>query len=331
MDPITQGVLGATYAQSFIKNKSHHKMAMIFGFLAGMAADLDVIIRSSSDTLLFLEYHRQFTHSLIFIPLGALICSLVFYYISKKTLQFKYIYLYSFLGYATHALLDSCTSYGTQLFWPFSNHRVAWNNVSIIDPLYTIPLLILMYFTYKKKAVYLSRIAVCYSLLFLLIGVFQRERVVSSATLLATSRGHNPTQIYAKPSFGNMILWKTFYKNEKNYYVDAIRATNSLTIYPGTSIKVFNKDRDIPSLQIGSTLDKDIERFSWFSKGFIALNPDKENQIIDIRYSIIPNEIKALWGIDFDLSHQGKHAYFNTQRKVDKTTRNTYFQMLLGK
>ncbi|GIS21122.1 MAG: hypothetical protein CM15mP120_30380 [Pseudomonadota bacterium] len=43
-------------------------------------------------------------------------------------------------GYATHGLLDACTSYGTQLFWPFSNVRVAWNNSSIVDPLFTLPL-----------------------------------------------------------------------------------------------------------------------------------------------------------------------------------------------
>ena len=43
------------------------------------------------------------------------------------------------MGYATHGLLDSCTSYGTQLFWPFSDVRVAWDTMSIVDPLFTVP------------------------------------------------------------------------------------------------------------------------------------------------------------------------------------------------
>ena len=53
-------------------------------------------------------------------------------------------------GYATHGLLDACTSYGTVLFWPFSNERLTWNNISIVDPLLTIPALILLLWLQKQ-------------------------------------------------------------------------------------------------------------------------------------------------------------------------------------
>ena len=79
MDPLTQGMLGAALPQSTItKSKSakpttHSKyqvlLAGFLGMLGGMAADIDVLIYSKTDPLLFLEYHRQFTHSLIFYPL----------------------------------------------------------------------------------------------------------------------------------------------------------------------------------------------------------------------------------------------------------------------
>ncbi|MGY9062766.1 MAG: metal-dependent hydrolase, partial [Rhodospirillales bacterium] len=62
MDPLTQGVLGAALPQAIAK-KPFVIRAGLFGFLAGMAADLDTFIRSSEDPLLYLEYHRQFTHS----------------------------------------------------------------------------------------------------------------------------------------------------------------------------------------------------------------------------------------------------------------------------
>ena len=52
-------------------------------------------------------------------------------------MSFKQIYLFSFLGYFSHGLLDACTSYGTVLFWPLSNQRVGLNIISIIDPLFT--------------------------------------------------------------------------------------------------------------------------------------------------------------------------------------------------
>ena len=72
MDPLTQGLLGASLPQSLSKKKSLAIVAII-GLISGLAPDLDIFIRSENDPLLFLEYHRQFTHSLIFIPFGGLI------------------------------------------------------------------------------------------------------------------------------------------------------------------------------------------------------------------------------------------------------------------
>ena len=69
MDPVTQGTVGAIFAQA-VAHKRTAVWAAVCGLLGGLAPDLDVLIRSENDPLLFLEYHRQFTHSLIFIPVG---------------------------------------------------------------------------------------------------------------------------------------------------------------------------------------------------------------------------------------------------------------------
>ncbi|MCY4095570.1 MAG: metal-dependent hydrolase [Gammaproteobacteria bacterium] len=107
-----------------------------------MAPDLDVFISSDVDPLLFLMFRRQFTHSLVFIPTGALIVAGCVFPFLRKSIDFRYVYLACLLGYATHGLLDACTSYGTQLFWPFTDYRVTWNNVSVLDPAFTVPLLL---------------------------------------------------------------------------------------------------------------------------------------------------------------------------------------------
>ena len=120
MDPLTQGTVGAAFSQSSADKENILKISVI-GFLAGVAPDLDVLIQSSTDPILFLEYHRQFSHSLFFIPFGSLIVAALIFPLFKKSMSFKTIYIASFLGYATHGLLDACTSYGTLLFWPFSN------------------------------------------------------------------------------------------------------------------------------------------------------------------------------------------------------------------
>ena len=118
MDPISQGTVGAAFAQS-TANKSNIIKIGIIGFLAGLAPDLDILIRSENDPILFLEYHRQFSHSLFFIPLGSLIVAILIFPLFKKSMSLKTIYVASFLGYASHGLLDACTSYGTLLFGLF--------------------------------------------------------------------------------------------------------------------------------------------------------------------------------------------------------------------
>jgi len=86
MDPISQGTVGAAFAQS-IANKNNIVRIGIIGFLAGLAPDLDVLIRSLNDPILFLEYHRQFIHSLFFIPLGSLIVAILIFLLFKKSMS----------------------------------------------------------------------------------------------------------------------------------------------------------------------------------------------------------------------------------------------------
>ena len=87
MDPMTQAVLGASVPQA-VSRKKHLAAATLFGALAGMAPDLDFLIRSDSDPLLYLQYHRQFTHSFLFIPVGGLFCALLLYPFLKKKISF---------------------------------------------------------------------------------------------------------------------------------------------------------------------------------------------------------------------------------------------------
>ena len=223
MDPVSQGTVGAAFAQSSANRSNIVKIGFI-GFLAGLAPDLDVLIRSETDPILFLEYHRQFSHSLFCIPFGSLIVALLIFPFVKGSMTIKTVYIASFLGYATHGLLDACTSYGTLLFWPFSDERVTWNNISIVDPIFTIPILILLGIAIKTKKRIFSFFAIGWVIFYLSLGFFQYERTLSAAFKLADSRGHNPERMTLKPSFGNLILWKSIYQHKDTFYVDAIRS-----------------------------------------------------------------------------------------------------------
>ncbi|NOH73389.1 metal-dependent hydrolase [Vibrio pectenicida] len=331
MDPLTQGLLGAALPQS-VSKKQHLVVAGILGLLAGMAPDLDVLIRSSHDPLLFLEFHRQFTHSLLFIPFGSLTCALVLHplFAKKRGLSFKQSWLYSALGYGTHALLDFCTSYGTQLLWPLTNERYAWNTISIIDPAFTLPILVLLIFTVLKQNAWFARIAFIWALIYPTIGMFQRDRAEDIGWQLAKKRQHIPLRLEAKPSFANILLWKVIYETEDRYFVDAIRIGTTEKIYPGESIAKLNIAKDFPWLAIGTQQHKDIERFRHFSHGFIAQDPENPLRIIDVRYSIIPNQLKALWSIGLSPSaKENQHVEFTTHRDNSPASRAIFLDMLM--
>ena len=330
MDPITQGTVGAAFAQS-TANKNNILRIGVIGFLAGLAPDLDVLIRSSNDPILFLEYHRQFSHSLFFIPFGSLIVALLIFPLIKKSMSLKTVYIASFLGYATHGLLDACTSYGTQLFWPFSNERVTWNNISIVDPLFTIPILILVGTAIKTRKRLFSFFAIGWAAFYLSLGFVQYERALSAANELAESRGHNAERLTLKPSFGNLILWKSIYQHEQTFYVDAIRAVQSSTVCLGESIKIFNYQQHLPGLDKESQQAEDVERFRWFSQDYLGFD-DEKNLVTDVRYSMLPNQIEPMWGLVIDDQRDiNEHAIWWTGRDLDQSQLSLFKEMLSGK
>ena len=332
MDPLTQGALGAALPQS-ISNKKSLGIIGIIGFLSGLAPDLDIFIKSENDPILFLEFHRQFTHSLVFIPFGGLICALVLYFIISKKfkISFKETWIYSTLGYATHGLIDACTSYGTLLFWPFSQTRIAWNNISIIDPIFTIPLLILIVTAGIKQKKIFAVMAILWAMFYLSLGVYQKNEAIKVSIKIAKERGHDAIRINVKPSIGNLLLWKSIYETKDKFYIDAIRLGWSPKIFNGESIDKMNTKSSFPWLTIKSQQAQDVERFKWFSDGYIAINPKNKNQILDIRYSTLPNEIGGLWGIELSKEKaNNSHVKYITNRTISKERFKVLKKMLIN-
>lgn len=299
MDPVTQGTLGATLAQTAAEPAKIRAYA-IAGAVAGLAPDLDILIRSAEDPIVYLEFHRQFSHSLLFIPIGAGLCALLLAPLLKRWLSLKEVYLAALLGYATHGLLDACTSYGTQLFWPLSDTRVAWNFISVLDPLFTLPLVILMGLATWRRQRLFAFAGLAWALLYLSIAAVQHQRALDTALMVAESRNQQPQRLTVKPGFANLLVWKAIYEAEGRIHVDGIRVAASSAHCPGTSIPVLNEARDLPWLDPDSQQARDLERFLWYSDDWLALDPDDPTYVVDVRYASLPNRIEALWGLKLD-------------------------------
>jgi len=300
----------------------------VAGLLAGLAPDLDVLIRSGSDPLLFLEFHRQFTHALAFVPLGALLCALLVHPVARSWIGFGRLYAFCLLGYASHGLLDACTSYGTQLLWPISDIRVAWNVVSVIDPLFTAPVLALVVVGWLRQRRAWAAAALAWAALYLGVGQVQHWRAQQAAAELAAARGHEAGERLVKPAFANLLVWKSVYRADGWYYVDALRLGRAATVYPGERVRALAADPDWRPPPAGSRQARDVARFRAFSAGYLALDPADPDLVIDVRYSLVPNEIDALWGIVLDRRHPQRHARFVTDRATGPAERAALLEML---
>ena len=329
---MTQGALGAALPQA-ASNSRWVASAGLLGFLAGMAADLDVLIRSSEDPLLFLEYHRQFTHSLIFIPIGGAICALVLHQLlgRRRGLSLTQSWLFCTLGYATHAVLDSCTTYGTMLLWPFSEQRFAWNTISIIDPLFTLPLLLAVVLAARLRRPVWARVGLAWAIAYMGLGLLQRDAAQDMGHALAAERGHTVLRLEAKPSFANIVVWKVVYETDDAYFVDAVRAGIAPKVFPGDRVAKLDIARDFPWLDPASQQAMDIERFRWFSNDYIAMDPLHPNRIIDVRYSMIPHQVNALWSIELKPdAADSDHVAYRTDRNANSARVELLWAMISG-
>lgn len=333
MDPFTQGALGGAFSQSFSKKKTM-AIATFAGICGGLAPDLDIVIGSSTDPLLALEYHRHFTHSIWFIPFGGALVAgaiwLLFNLILKNKLwDFKTVYKFATLGYATHATLDACTSYGTRLLWPLSNARVAWDTISIIDPLVTVPLIIFVIFSAKRSTAKYARIGMCVFLFYMSLGFIQHARVTNSIEQLAASRGHKIERIKLNPSIGNLIVWRTVYQYAGNYYVNAAIAQPFKTpsVIEGSSVSAIDPETIYPEIGSDSVAREDIRRFSYFAQDFLF---EHNGGLADLRYSAQPHTIQPIWGIRIDQNNPENHVQYGSFRDAAGRGLDTTWDMMWG-
>ncbi len=333
MDPLSQGLVGAVLPGS-VSGRKEVRLASLVGFLSGMLADVDILIRSSEDPLLVLDYHRQFTHSLVFIPVGGLIAAGILRIFLGRRLGFGKLYLYATLGYATAGLLDACTNYGTQLLWPFSDARIAWNIISIIDPVFTLTLAILVILAVVRKSPAAARVGFAFAVLYLLLGFYQRERAEEVLKTVLEKRGHVMERTLVFPSFGNLVLWRGVYESGGKYYTNAVRVGFFAPpkVYEGGSVNKFDPGRDLPGLDPESVLYRDIRRFNHFSDGYLAVHPDYPGVVGDMRYSMLPDGITPLWGIVVDTDNPDSHVrMFDYDRAVTADKWRDFSAMLRGK
>jgi len=336
MDPLTHFALGAVCAAA-ANGPRHLRIAVATGAVGALLPDADVLIRSGEDALLVLEWHRQFSHSLLFVPFGALLVAGAVHLVNRRRAPFARLYLAACLGVASASLLDAATSYGTQLLWPFSDRRIAWNAISVLDPALTLPLLALAFLSWKRVRRSPAVAALAFSAVYLSVGFVQHHRVSLVQSQLAAARGHEiaGSERVVKPTIANLVLWRSVYRTGDGYFVDAIRlplfvARSRATVAEGGTLPPLEEDPGFSPPPDGSRLASDLERFRSLSEGYLVRHPDQPDVVGDLRYAMFPDSLEPLWGIRFDPERPEEAVRFETFRDASKEARKRFGSLLFG-
>lgn len=294
MDSLTQIVLGAACGEAVLGKKIGNK-ALLFGAIGGTIPDLDVyvgrwIYSNEIDIMLF---HRGFMHSILFSVLGAFLFGWLVYklYNTRTRLHsttLKDWILLFFWSLFTHPVLDAFTGYGTQIFAPFSDYRVAFDNISVVDVFYTLPflvcILILMFYkrTNPKRKIWLKR-GLIMSSIYMLMTIGNKFYVNSVFKKSLKADGITYTRFQTQPSLFANFLWYGTVETENGYYLGYFSNFDSEQRIVDW-IKVKKQHTKI------SASNPDIRNLIWFSDGYYNVyETDKPNQFIytDLRYPFL--------------------------------------------
>jgi inner membrane protein len=301
MDSLTQIVLGAAVGEAVLGKKVGNK-AMLYGAIAGTIPDLDVIARYFVDTVTATEWHRGFSHSILFSVLFAPFFGYLVWKLHRKAeATWRDWSLLFFLGLFTHPILDAFTTWGTQLFWPFTT-RLAFQSIFVIDPLYTFPFLFLLILaafqkrTSAKRRQY-NRLGLVVSSSYLVLTLILKGVAYQSFTTSLDAQKIVYTDIDIRPSPLNTILWTANIDTEDAYMIGNYSFFDSQEI----DFEAFPKNHQL----LGDLKDTDkVKRLIAISEGWYTISEKKDMlHFNDLRFGLIsldPKETQFAFSYELD-------------------------------
>ena len=283
MDTVTQITLGAAVGEAVLGKKIGNKAAL-WGAAFGVMPDLDVLTSPFVSEVQALAIHRGITHSLFFCIVAAPFFGWLMQRYQKNNATLKEWSWLVFWVFLTHIFIDVCTSYGTQVFQPFSNYSLSFNSIFIIDPFYTLPLLLglltsLFLNRSSENRRWANWLGIGISSLYLLLGFGIKYQINGVFEKNFVQQQINPEQYMTTPSPLNIFLWTGY-------------AEANDTLYAGL-YSIFDEDHKIDFQSVAQNKELlqpyrnqlPVERLIWFSRGYYAAEKRSEGLIVhDLRF-----------------------------------------------
>ncbi len=288
MDSLSQLALGAAVGEAVL-GRRFGRRAALWGGICGTIPDLDVFI-PMGDAIRDFTYHRSFSHSLFVL---ALLTPLIAWLAERlhpdlRPHRWRFVALV-YLCFVTHVLLDCFTVYGTQIFWPIDNTPVAWGTVFIIDPLYTVPLLVGVIAALLRRTstgLRLNTIGLVLSTLYLSwsVGAKYHATTQIEAALAGQQIGYERLLVVAAPF--NTLLWRFVARSGQGYHEGFYSFLDPARELPA---RYFASEEQLLD---GLEDDWSVQRLKWFSRGFYTVNREGDDiTIADLRMGLEPNYV----------------------------------------
>ena len=289
MDSVSQIVLGASVA-GICAPASHRRKALAIGGALGTLPDLDVLIKYG-DPVSDFTYHRGFSHSLfVLFPF-----SLAFWLILRQWWQpvretpWRWLAAIM-LALVTHPLLDAHTVYGTQLFWPIATPPVMWSTLFIIDPAYTLPLLLgvlIAAMTSRRRAGSIALIAgLTISTLYVGWSWVAKSLIERDVVAAVNTMGLGDAPRFSVPTPLNTLLWRVVVMTDNGYlegYRSLIADDGPMTFTAYSSDKAsLESASDVPA----------VARLRWFTHDFMKAQVRQDKLVLsDLRMGVEPTYV----------------------------------------
>ena len=321
MDSLTQVVLGASVGEAILGKKVGNQ-AILWGAIGGTIPDLDVFLNPFLSDVQGTLTHRTFSHSLVVLTLLAPVLGYAVHRLYRnKTAATARDWSWLFFGaLITHPLLDAFTNYGTMLFYPFSEARIAWRTIAIIDPLYTLPLLVgtvavLFYARQSVRRQKINQLALVLSSAYLLTTCAVKYHVSQTVQKNIVDQRLSAQKFMTTPAFFNVLLWSVVIDTGGEYYVGYYSLLDTDDTIDFQTIPQQQAMLE-PYLTKASAINEELRDLIRFTEGFYAMSEASENVVLnDLRFGLLTGwfDLSRDFIFSFQIRQEAEETYIKQQ------------------
>jgi inner membrane protein len=289
MDSLTQMALGAAVTVAVMGRRTATWKAAAWGAVVGTLPDLDALVRHG-DAVLDMVRHRAETHALPIQTAASLPIAWVIARVQREPLARWWLAVW--LALVTHALLDAFTIYGTQLWRPFTDDAYGLGSIFIIDPLYTLPLLVgVLAAALSRRRVGWNTAGLVLSSAYLAWSVAAQQWATQRAMADLAAQGVRPERVLVTAAPLTTLLWRVVAVEGAHYHEGYVGLFDG-----GRPIHFARHDRG-GVLLVRHAGHPQVQRIARFSDGFYRLRElDGRLRLADLRMGQEP-----AYAFEFDL------------------------------